>query len=150
LRALAHFTTRTGYVTSFLRKKTHMQRIAGGRILAAERGGRIVIRHVPPGGELVLDLLSLRAGRLQERALVCVEDRGDRVQAEAQPPQRENPVQPLYVRCGVPPMPTARAFARREQPDLVVVVQRSHGDSRRLRQFADRPFTLIFCHRRAP
>lgn len=60
--------------------------------------------------------------------LRVVEQGGDLVEREAEFPVEQDLLQPVEVGVAVAPVPRVAALARREQADLVVVVQGAHRD----------------------
>ncbi|GID27656.1 hypothetical protein Abr02nite_26390 [Paractinoplanes brasiliensis] len=57
---------------------------------------------------------------------------GDLAQPETETPVREHFAQPFHVGRGVRPIPGRRSPGRPQQADLVVVMQRAHGDAGKL------------------
>lgn len=66
-----------------------------------------------------------------------VEDRGDVGEREPEPAEQADPVQPRDVARRVQAVATRAAAGRREQADVLVVVQRSDGQARCGCQLAD-------------
>lgn len=69
----------------------------------------------------------------------AVEARLDLLQSKPQGAQRDDPLQAQHVFGGVEPVPAPRPARRREQPDLLVVVQRAHRKTRPIRQLPHLP-----------
>ncbi len=85
--------------------------------------------------------------------LAAVECPPDLLEVEAEAPHRGDLVEPLCLLGPVPPMARTRPRGRREQPDLVVMVKRPHGDASGVGEFAHAPFPVAaadfrFRHRR--
>jgi hypothetical protein len=68
-----------------------------------------------------------------------VERLRDRVEREADAAQRHDPVQALDARLVIDAMASAAPLGGGQETDLVVVVQRAHGQARAPRQLADLP-----------
>ncbi len=60
------------------------------------------------------------------RHVRVVENGGDLLEGETQLAVKQDLLQPLQIRIVIAPVARVRAVDRREQPDLVIVVQRSH------------------------
>jgi hypothetical protein len=72
-----------------------------------------------------------------------VEDRGDGVEADADLAVAEDLLQPRQVVVAVDAVARSTAVARAQQSDLVVVVQRAHGDAGHPRHFSHRAIHRI-------
>jgi hypothetical protein len=88
--------------------------------------------HLPQPGYPVLQQAVLAAQVSPRLHVRVVQDRGDLIEREAELPVEQDLLQPLQVGVVVPPGPGARPLPRRQQPYLVVVVQRTYGDARDL------------------
>jgi hypothetical protein len=104
--------------------------------------------------QTVANLLEMESDDGRE-ALAAVECPPDLSEVEAEAPHRGDLVEPLCLLGPVPPMARTRPRGGHEQPDLVVVVQRPHGDAGCVGEFADAPFPVAapdfrFRHRREP
>ena len=79
------------------------------------------------------------AEHLAERRALVAHDLADVREREAEVAQRPDPVEPPHVALVLEPLLPLRPPRGREQPDLLVVVQRAHRQSGRLRQLTDPP-----------
>ena len=68
-----------------------------------------------------------------------VEQRADLLEREPQPPVHDDVLEPFEILRGVEPVARRRAFAGMQQPDLVVVVQRSHRHAELIGHLPHRP-----------
>ena len=82
--------------------------------------------------DLLLDTGEM-ASHGRGRAVLGLQQRPDLLERQPEAPEREQPVQPLHVGRPIQAVAAARAFGRRQQPELVVVVQRADGHARALR-----------------
>jgi hypothetical protein len=71
--------------------------------------------------------------------VLVVECAGDRVEWEAERAQRDDPVEAVDVVLAVHAVPARRALGGRQQPDLVVVMERAHREAGAPRELADLP-----------
>src|SRR5690606_24016756 len=76
---------------------------------------------------------------LEGRQPTVIQTSPDLLEGEAELAKGEDLLEPGYVLPGVQPVPGLAARRGREQPDLVVVVQRAHRDARPSGQLADLP-----------
>ena len=100
-------------------------------------------RRVDRGGQhpqpvhLAPDQLPLAHERPQAIVVGVVQQRRDLREREAERSQDQDLLQPREVVVGVQPVAGLRSLAGRQQAELVVVVERAHGDARELGDFAD-------------
>jgi hypothetical protein len=92
--------------------------------------------HGGQRADLLLDASQVPPHRLGQPVL-GLQQRPDLLERQPEVPQGQQPVQPLDVRRAVEAMATIRALGRRQQPKLVVVMQRADGHARMLSQLSD-------------
>jgi hypothetical protein len=95
---------------------------------------------------LTLGALELRPGRRLQRTGVSVEEVGELPQREAEAAEGEDPVKTAERLVVVEAVARLLAFARSQEAELVVVVQRPHRHPSRRGQLADRPEAGVFAH----
>jgi hypothetical protein len=74
---------------------------------------------------------------------VPVERRGDVTKRHAEVAQRDDPVEPAHIVGCVEPMPGLRPSGRVQEPNLIEVVQGTHGESGCVCQLPDPPLSFI-------
>jgi hypothetical protein len=91
----------------------------------------------------------VRTQNIQERRAVILEHTTDVREREAEVPQRTDAVQACHVVLVVNALLTKGPRRGPEQPDVLVVVERAHGQAGRLRQLSDAPASIrrSFLHR---
>ena len=72
---------------------------------------------------------------------MILEQLGDRGELEPETAQSKDLVEPANIGVVVTSMPRSRAISRPEQPYPVVMVERSHRDTRGARELANGPNT---------
>ncbi len=83
-------------------------------------------------GQLLLDTRQVGGDRRAQIRALAFEGVADLVQREAKAAQGDDPVEPPHVAVRVAPVAGRRSLGRCEEPDLVPVMQRAHGEAGRL------------------
>jgi hypothetical protein len=86
----------------------------------------------------------------QDRPRVAFQHRRDLAQRHTELSQCPNLVQPADVRLVIEAMPGLGALRRGQQADLVVVMERPHGQPGGRRKLADLPLLLVHGGHRRP
>lgn len=97
--------------------------------------------------DLDIHTIPMRTQNIGERDAVVFDDATDIREREAEVAQRTDATQTLNVVLVVDSLVTIRPRRRHEQPDVVVVVERAHGQASCARQLSDTPASVRRPHR---